>query len=186
MQTLSQWANIGAAHALVGCISPHVVLSTAFQDAVFRSFPVMISLLNLYGALGEKRAAEAPRRGAGWYEDPALRCYYEGRGSELWCNQHQLRQPERMAAAPRPRHPARRQQQPIFVPDSPVVSIQRKCTVLKYRYRPPTENLAVAIQARTVVYYIHVISTVQPAARCALRRIKENPRARKLYSMYPW
>ena len=57
----------------------------------------MISLLNLYGALGEKRAAEAPRRGAGWYEDPALRCYYEGRGSELWCNQHQLRQPERMA-----------------------------------------------------------------------------------------
>ena len=94
-----------------------------------RSFPVMISLLNLYGALGEKRAAEAPRRGAGWYKDPALRCYYEGRGSELWCNQHQLRQPEGMAVALRPSHPARRQQQPIFVPDSPVVSIQRKCTV---------------------------------------------------------
>ena len=67
----------------------------------------MISLLNLYGALGEKRAAEAPRRGAGWYKDPALRCYYDGRGNELWSNQHQLRQPERMAVALRPSHPAR-------------------------------------------------------------------------------
>ena len=83
----------------------------------------MISLLNLYGALGEKRAAEAPRRGAGWYKDLPLRCYYEGRGSELWCNKA-ASQPKGMAAVHwQPSHPARRQQQPIFVPDSPVVSI---------------------------------------------------------------
>jgi hypothetical protein len=71
---------------------------------------------------GHIKAAEAPRRGTSGYKDRAPCCYYEGRADELWCNQQQLRQPEGMATAVRPSRPARRQQ-PIFVPNSPVVFI---------------------------------------------------------------